>query len=103
VQRNGAVLVIGASRVHTGPMQSPGGQRARSGNLCADASDTSHPRNDPKVPNYGVCACGCKRPVNNASRVVPDYPRSPLVFWCATDACVLRVMAERSNDFLFKG
>jgi hypothetical protein len=100
VQRIGTVLVIDASRAHTAPMQSSGGQGARSGNLCTEASGTSHPHND---PNYGVCACGCKRLVNNASRVVPDYPRSPLVFWCATDACVLRVMAERSNNFLFKG
>jgi hypothetical protein len=49
--------------------------------------------NDPKAPNYGPCSCGCNRLVNNASRVVADYPRSPTVFWCATDICVVRVRA----------
>jgi hypothetical protein len=48
---------------------------------------------DPKVPDYGPCSCGCKRLVNNASRVVADYPRSPTVYWCATDVCVMRVRA----------
>ena len=62
------------------------GSGATSTNVSAFASD-------PKVPDYGPCSCGCKRLVNNASRVVADYPRSPTVFWCATDACVLRVKA----------
>jgi hypothetical protein len=57
----------------------------------------SCPSNDPKVPDYGACACGCNRPVNNASRVVADYPHTPTVFWCATDTCVARVKAERSK------
>jgi hypothetical protein len=57
---------------------------------------SSRPGNGPQVPpHYGTCACGCKCPVNNASRVVADYPHSSTVFWCATDACVVRVKAEK--------
>jgi hypothetical protein len=103
VQQNRAILVIDSSRPRTAPVQSAGALRARSCNLCTETSVPSHPSNNANVPNYGECACGCKRPVNNASRVVPDYPRSPLVFWCATDACVARIKAKRSDDFLFKG
>jgi hypothetical protein len=58
---------------------------------------SDHQSNEPKVSHYGTCACGCKCPVNNASRVVADYPRSPAVFWCATDACVARIRAERAK------
>jgi len=59
----------------------------------ATSTDVSAFASDPKVPDYGPCSCGCKRLVNNASRVVADYPRSPTVFWCATDSFVVRVKA----------
>ena|ERR1700693_2440800 len=50
-------------------------------------------RQRPKGAELRSCSCGCNRLVNNASRVVADYPRSPTVFWCATDICVVRIRA----------
>ena len=42
-------------------------------NFSADSRRTSSnvkvPASDPKAANYGPCSCGCKRLVNNASRV----------------------------------
>src|ERR1700721_1789687 len=51
----------------------------------------NRPTDGPNISGYGLCACGCNCPVNDASRGVRDYPPSPTVFWCATDFCVVRI------------